>query len=199
MCCGHNFGPVGGGKGGGHRGDGHSGGGVVPIGGDIAKRHKDESAVLQAGMWQDQAIRCQAALVIGGQVAPVAVGGRVGQQRLAIGDEVKVKRSHPPARFALAAIGGFDVVKKRKNLFRAKGGRQGGGNCGIHIIGTSPCWKAGCGIYPAGHKRAEMGAECITGETQGIGGRLPINREVRAEGDEQSLVAVCHRVTLSYS
>lgn len=192
MQGGANLGAVGGGQGGGHLRHCQAGDRVGPVGGHVAERDENEGTVLQAGMRQDQPVRCKGALVVSGKVAPLAVGGRVGQDSFTEGDQVKVQRAHPPAGFAVAAIPVFDAVQQIENLLWAKVGGEGCRDCGIHIIGTGPCREARRCIYKAGDERAERCGKVIAGAAQGDFGRMPVLRQVCPERDEQSLAAVRH-------
>lgn len=129
----------------------------------------------------------------------MAMRGGVGQDRLPKGNEIKIEGAHPPAGFALTTMGMLNAVEKGQHLFRGSIRREGARDGGIHIIGTGPCGKAGGCIYPAGHEGAELGGEFVTSKAQGLNrGAIPL-RKVGTKGDEQSLAAVRHRFTLSYS
>ena len=107
---------------------------MAPIGGNVGQRHQHESAVLQAGVRQDQLGRRLGFLAVQREVAPLVEGRDVGGEPVAIRNQVEVQRARTPPMQALAAKMLFYLVEKRQQIRRSETGAHG--NRRVHKVAT---------------------------------------------------------------
>lgn len=91
---------------------------MAPIGRNLGQRRQNKSAILHAGMGQNQLLGRDAALLIRRQIAPFGLRFRIGQHKITAGDQVQIKWPRLPTHTirATAPKAGFNPVQLAQQI-----------------------------------------------------------------------------------
>ncbi len=114
---------------------------MPPLWRNIPERYKNKCAILQSGMRKNQIIWRAGLLHHLGQTVPMTIGFGIRQNRVATGDQIKVKRPHTPTFYSFSPELCFDSMKDRENVAGLYVALEMGG--GVYVVRSCAGWKTG--------------------------------------------------------
>lgn len=116
---------------------------------DLSQWHKNKGAIGQPWMRQNKTIRRGLRLLLGRKAAPEIMGLAIWQHQILHRQKIQVKHPPGPARAALAAMRGLNLVQKSKHLQRVQPVRVLKCGSRIHIVRPGTGGKTRRGKKPA--------------------------------------------------